>query len=60
MLKAAGIEPYSHLNVHGYWNMEDSKMSKSLGNVVTPENLIGKFGNDQIRYFLLRGDGVRK
>ncbi len=54
MLKAAGIEPYSHLNVHGYWNMEDSKMSKSLGNVVTPENLIGKFGNDQIRYFLLR------
>ena len=54
MLKAADIEPYQHLNVHGYWNMEDAKMSKSLGNVVRPEELVAKFGNDQIRYFLLR------
>ena len=54
MLKAAGIEPYQHLNVHGYWNMDNAKMSKTLGNVVTPGALIGKFGNDQIRYFLLR------
>jgi methionyl-tRNA synthetase len=54
MLKAAGIEPYTHLNVHGYWNMEESKMSKSLGNVVRPKELMAKYGNDQIRYFLLR------
>jgi len=54
MLKSAGIEPYRNLNVHGYWNMEESKMSKSLGNVVTPGALIGKYGNDQIRYFFLR------
>lgn len=54
MLKSAGIEPYRHLNVHGYWNMEDSKMSKSLGNVVRPDALIAKFGNDQVRYFFLR------
>ncbi len=54
MLKAAGIEPYQHLNIHGYWNMEDAKMSKSLGNVVTPHDLVGKYGNDQIRYFFLR------
>jgi len=54
MLKAAGIEPYNHLNVHGYWNMEDAKMSKTLGNVVTPQDLVAKYGNDQIRYFLLR------
>ncbi len=54
MLKAAGIEPYSHLNVHGYWNMEDLKMSKSLGNVVRPKELVQKFGDDQIRYFFLR------
>lgn len=54
MLKAAGIEPYLHLNVHGYWNIEDSKMSKSLGNVVNPEDLINRYGNDQIRYFFLR------
>ncbi|MGV7927847.1 MAG: methionine--tRNA ligase [Spirochaetota bacterium] len=54
MLRAAGIEPFLHLNVHGYWNMEDAKMSKSLGNVVRPLELIDRFGNDQIRYFFLR------
>lgn len=54
MLKAAGIEPYRHLNVHGYWNMQDAKMSKSLGNVVTPRDLVARYGNDQIRYFFLR------
>jgi methionyl-tRNA synthetase len=54
MLKAAGMEPYKNLNVHGYWNMDDAKMSKSLGNVVTPSDLVSRFGNDQIRYFFLR------
>ncbi|MCP4137193.1 MAG: methionine--tRNA ligase [bacterium] len=54
MLKAAGIEPYHHLNVHGYWNMQDAKMSKSLGNVVSPTELVNKYGNDQVRYFFLR------
>jgi len=54
MLKSAGIEPYQNLNVHGYWIMEEAKMSKSLGNIVTPGSLIGKYGNDQIRYFFLR------
>jgi methionyl-tRNA synthetase len=54
MLKSAGIEPYRHLNVHGYWNMEEAKMSKSLGNVVRPKDLIDKYGDDQVRYFLLR------
>jgi methionyl-tRNA synthetase len=54
MLKSAGIEPYRNLNVHGYWNMDDAKMSKSIGNVVTPVELVRKFGNDQVRYFFLR------
>lgn len=54
MLKAAGIEPYQHLNVHGYWNMADAKMSKSLGNVVRPDDLVESYGNDQMRYFFLR------
>jgi methionyl-tRNA synthetase len=54
ILKAAGIEPYYSLSVHGYWNMEDAKMSKSLGNVVRPADLLSKYGNDQIRYFFLR------
>ncbi|HRS88821.1 MAG TPA: methionine--tRNA ligase [Smithellaceae bacterium] len=54
MLKAAGIEPYRHLNVHGYWNVEQGKMSKSLGNVVRPLDLKDKYGLDAFRYFLLR------
>jgi methionyl-tRNA synthetase len=54
MLKAAGIEPYRHLNVHGYWNLDQSKMSKSLGNIVRPLDLKDKYGLDAFRYFLLR------
>jgi methionyl-tRNA synthetase len=54
MLKAMGIEPYRHLNVHGYWNVDQSKMSKSLGNVVKPLDLKDKYGLDAFRYFLLR------
>jgi methionyl-tRNA synthetase len=54
MLKAAGIEPYQHLNVHGYWNVGVGKMSKSLGNIVRPLDLAGQYGLDAFRYFLLR------
>jgi methionyl-tRNA synthetase len=54
MLKAAGIEPCLHLNVHGYWNSDQSKMSKSLGNIVRPLDLKDKYGLDAFRYFLLR------
>ena len=54
MLKAAGIEPFCHLNVHGYWNLDQSKMSKSLGNIVRPLDLKDKYGLDAFRYFLLR------
>ena len=54
MLKSAGIAPYQHLNVHGYWNVEEAKMSKSLGNVIRPLDLVEKYGLDTFRYFLLR------
>jgi len=54
MLKSAGIEPYRHLNVHGYWNVSRDKMSKSLGNVVRPLDLVDIYGLDAFRYFLLR------
>jgi methionyl-tRNA synthetase len=54
MLKAAGIEPYRNLNVHGYWNIDHSKMSKTVGNVVNPLTLKDKYGLDSFRYFLLR------
>jgi len=54
MLKSAGIEPYRHLNVHGYWNINEGKMSKTLGNVVKPLSLVDVYGLDAFRYFLLR------
>jgi len=54
MLKSAGIEPYQHLNVHGYWNVDEGKMSKSLGNVISPLKLVDVYGLDAFRYFLLR------
>ena len=54
MLKAAGIDVYQHLNVHGYWNIDKSKMSKSLGNVVDPLSLKRIYGVDALRFFLMR------
>jgi methionyl-tRNA synthetase len=54
MLKAMGLEPFKHLNVHGYWLIKDTKMSKSLGNVVDPLALAEKYGLSGFRYFLLR------
>jgi methionyl-tRNA synthetase len=54
MLKAAGIPPYQHLNVHGYWNVDQGKMSKSLGNVVEPLELSSTYGLDAFRFFLIR------
>jgi methionyl-tRNA synthetase len=54
MLKAAGIPIYRHLNVHGYWNVEQSKMSKSLGNVIEPLELKNIYGLDAFRFFLIR------
>ncbi len=54
MLKAAGIAPYHHLNVHGYWIVSESKMSKTRGNIIKPLDLMGKYGLDAFRYFLLR------
>jgi len=54
MLKAAGIPVYKHLNVHGYWNIDQSKMSKSIGNVVEPLQMKQIYGLDAFRLFLMR------
>jgi methionyl-tRNA synthetase len=50
------------LYVHGYITINDAKMSKSLGNVVSPKEIVDKYGTDAFRYFFLRhipsyGDG---
>ncbi|MFB3117945.1 MAG: class I tRNA ligase family protein, partial [Myxococcota bacterium] len=54
MLKTMGLPVYQHLNVHGYWNMEGRKISKSLGNMVSPIAMKEIYGFDAFRYFLLR------
>lgn len=54
MLKAAGIPVYRHLNVHGYWNVDQSKMSKTIGNVVDPLEMKKIYGLDAFRFFLMR------
>jgi methionyl-tRNA synthetase len=54
MLKAAGIPVYRHLNVHGYWNVDQGKMSKSIGNVVEPLQMKDAYGLDAFRFFLIR------
>ncbi len=54
ILKSAGLEPYRQLHVHGYWNLDENKMSKTLGNVVDPLRLVSTYGTDATRFFLLR------
>lgn len=54
MLMSAGIELPKKLLVHGFVTSEGKKMSKSLGNVVDPFELIKKHGVDPVRYYLLR------
>lgn len=54
MLKAAGIEQYNSLNVHGYWLIDQTKMSKSLGNVVSPLDMVERYGTSAFRYYLMR------
>jgi methionyl-tRNA synthetase len=53
-LLAAGIELPKHVVGHGWWLRDQQKISKSLGNVVRPYNIIDDFGADALRYYVLR------
>jgi len=62
MLLSAGISLPKTIFVHGYLTVDNQKMSKSIGNVVDPAELVNKYGSEGVRYFLLReipttGDG---
>lgn len=53
-LMAADLPLPKKLLVHGYILMGESKMSKSLGNAISPENLAQWYGVEQVRYYLMR------
>lgn len=53
-LMAAGLTPPKRVFAHGWWMSEGEKMSKSLGNVIAPKDLIDTYGLDATRYFLMR------
>ncbi len=54
ILHALGIDPPKSIFAHGWWMINQDKMSKSKGNVVNPLEMVEKFGIDVYRYFLLR------
>ena len=54
MILSMGLPLYQKLHVHGYWNVDETKMSKSIGNVVRPAELVEEYGVDCLRYFTLR------
>jgi len=53
LLIAAGIQPPKKIFVHGFFSLDGKKMSKSLGNVIDPRELVKEFGVDATRYLLL-------
>jgi len=54
MLLSAKVELPRKILVHGFITVAGQKMSKSLGNIVNPLEIIEKYGADSLRYFLLR------
>src|SRR5262245_47757351 len=71
LLLAAGYEPPKQLFVHGFLLLDDRKISKSVGNVIDPLDLIDVYGVDPLRFYVLRAvpfgqdgsasiDGVRE
>ena len=53
-LLAAGLEAPKRVYAHGWWTNEGQKISKSVGNVISPYDLVNRYGLDQVRYFLMR------
>ena len=54
MLIAAGIPLPKTIFVHGFITVDGRKMSKTIGNVIAPGELVKKYGTDPVRYYLLR------
>jgi methionyl-tRNA synthetase len=54
MLLSAGLPNSKQIFIHGFITANGQKMSKSLGNVINPVELVNKYGTDAVRYYLLR------
>jgi len=54
ILKSAGLKIPKELFIHGYLTVDGQKMSKTLGNVIDPVEIIEKYGTDILRYYLLK------
>lgn len=54
MLLSAGLPPSRQILINGFIGVDGQKMSKSLGNVISPSQMIERFGIDATRYLLLR------
>ncbi len=54
LLMGAGLTPPKRIMAHGWWTNRNEKMSKSVGNVIDPFQLIDTYGLDPVRYFLMR------
>ncbi|MDD5566775.1 MAG: methionine--tRNA ligase [Patescibacteria group bacterium] len=53
LLLAVGEKPPKGLFIHGFFSINGQKMSKSLGNVINPNDLVEQYGSDATRYLLL-------
>lgn len=54
MLYAAGLPNSKQIVINGFINSGGQKMSKSLGNVISPYDIVEEYGADALRYYLLR------
>jgi methionyl-tRNA synthetase len=54
LLRALDLPLPKHILAHGWWLMDNARMSKTTGNVVTPWEMKDKYGVDAFRYFLIR------
>jgi methionyl-tRNA synthetase len=54
MLMSVDLEPSKQIIIHGFINSGGQKMSKSIGNVINPYDVVDQYGMDALRYFLAR------
>lgn len=54
MLMSVGLPPSKQIVIHGFITVDSGKMSKSIGNVISPAELVNEYGVDALRYYLAR------